>query len=271
MYTKQLIALIAFCLLLVNSTIAQDNDKKEPKKEVTIKLGTEGMSIGTEKGKSKAFNIEVFTLDLGLNSLMDKSNYNTTAAQALLQVPAEFQGENLFNLRGGKSWNVNVWPVLASWRIQKSNAQKIYIGTGLGLQMYNFRFSRPLTYVNEVTPEVYLDSVNTITKNKLGFTYLSVPLMLTFKTKASDKHWLVYGVGVTGGYRISSWMKQVSIEQGKQKNHDKFNFSDFNSCLTAELGITGYFRLYATYQITPLQEDVLAQHPFCLGLRFGGI
>lgn len=269
MYKKLTIALIASCLLMANTTTAQDK-KKEPN-EMTLSLGNDGLSIETKKSKSKVFKIEVGVVDLGLNSLMDKSNYNTTAAQTFLQVPTEFQGENLFDLNGGKSWNVNVWPILASWRILKSNSQKIYIGTGVGLQMYNFRFNRPVTYTNEVVPAVHMDSVNTITKNKLGFTYLSVPLMLTFKTKASDKHWLVYGFGVTGGYRVSSWMKQVSNEQGKQKNHNKFNFNDFNSCLTAELGITGYFRLYASYQITPLHEDVLDQHPFSIGLRFGGI
>lgn len=268
---NQLTAALIFCSLLLGATqaTAQDGDK-DKKKTVTISLGSEGVSVDSKK-KDKVFYIEIGTVDIGLNSLMDKSDYTTAAAKNLLQVPQEFQGENLFNLRGGKSWNVNVWPVLASWRLVGSDMQKIHIGTGVGLQMYNFRFSRPVTYVNDVKPEVYLDSINTITKNKLGMSYLSVPLMLTFKTRASEKNWLVYGIGITGGYRISSWMKQVSNERGKQKNHDKFNFSDFNSCLTAELGLTGYFRLYASYQITPLAENALAQYPFCIGVRFGGI
>jgi len=78
-------------------------------------------------------------------------------------------------------------------------------------------------------------------------------------------------VGITGGYRLSSWTKQISDQKGLQKNHDKFNFSDFNSCITAEFGLDDYFRLYASYQVTPLQENALDQRPFSIGLRFGGL
>ena len=81
----------------------------------------------------------------------------------------------------------------------------------------------------------------------------------------------MYGAGVTGGYRISSWTKQISSERGKVKNHDAFNFSDFNACLTGEIGIDGIFRIYASYQVTSLHESALDQRPFCIGLRFGGV
>ena len=271
MYKKISIALLA---LMIGSTAwaQEDEEKKDGDKTVKISLSTDGISA--EGKKDKAFGIEVFVLDLGINTLRDKTDYTTlTAAQKqYLDVPADQQNANLFTLRNGKSWNVNLWPVLGKWRIVNGKNQKIYLGTGVGLQMYNFRFNKPVTHLNEVNPLVYLDSVHNITKNKLGFTYLSVPLMVTMKTRLADKAWLVYGVGVTGGYRISSYTKQVSTQQGKQKNHDKFDFSDFNSCLTAEIGLNGYFRLYASYQLTPLHENALLdQRPLSIGLRFGGI
>lgn len=266
------IALLTICLVPGTLAMAQEKERKK----MRISLGSDGLGINSETKKEdnkveKKFDVEVGIVDIGLNSLQDKSNYNGAAAQALLQVADAYRNENLFNLNSGKSWNVNIWPVVASWKLVNGNGQKILFGTGVGLQMYNFRFNRPVTYINEVTPMVYLDSVQTITKNKLGFTYLSVPLMLTFKTKAAPKAWFVYGIGITGGYRLASWTKQVSNERGKQKNHDKFNFSDFNSCITAELGLDGYFRLYASYQVTPLAENALEQYPFSIGLRFGGI
>lgn len=264
MNTRIISGILTVLIFLNSNTYAQDEKDK-------IILSTDGLSIETQKGKDRDFGIEFAGIDIGINSLQDKSDYGSLAAKNLLQVPTAYQNENLFNIRSGKSWNVNIWPVLAKWRIVKTNSQKIYFGTGVGLQMYNFRFNRPVTYINQVTPMVYLDTVNTITKNKLGFTYLSIPLMFTFKTRAAEKAWLVYGVGITGGYRLSSWTKQISNQQGLQKNHDKFNFSDFNSCITAEFGLDNYFRLYASYQITPLQENALAQHPFSIGLRFGGM
>ena len=114
------------------------------------------------------------------------------------------------------------------------------------------------------------DSVH-FSKNKVALTYLSMPLMFNFKTKLAKKVWVVYGAGITAGYRIDSWTKQVSDEHGKEKNHDQFNFNNFNSCVTAEFGLEGYFRLYASYQLTALHEDVLDQHPYAIGVRFLGI
>ena len=117
---------------------------------------------------------------------------------------------------------------------------------------------------------VVVDTIG-FTKNQLGFTYLTVPLQFTFKTKLAEKAWLVYGAGISGGYRIASWTKQISAERGKDKNHDKFNFNDFNTCVTGEIGLDGYFRLYASYQLTSLHENALDQKPFCIGIRIGGI
>lgn len=267
MNTKIVIILMSIALAAGPGVNAQEDEKR--KKEISVDVSPDGLSV--KKNADNAFDVDFGGIDFGINSLQDRSNYNGAAAQALLQVADAYRNESLFNLQSGKSWNVNIWPVLASWRVLNGNGQKIVIGTGIGLQMYNFRFVKPVTYTNEVTPLVYLDSVNTITKNKLGFTYLSVPLMLTFKTRAGGDTWFVYGLGITGGYRLSSHVKQISNEQGKRKNHDKYNFADFNSCLTAELGLEGYFRLYASYQFTALAENALEQYPLSIGLRFGGI
>jgi hypothetical protein len=165
---------------------------------------------------------------------------------------------------------VNVYPILLKYRALKTDNQRIYFSAGLGLQMYNFRFNKPITYINETAPMVITDTLQ-FSKNKVGLTYLSAPLMLTLKTRLAKDIWAVYGAGITAGYRIASWTKQVSTELGKRHNHDQFNFNNFNSCITAELGLEGYFRLYASYQVTPLHEDILDQHPYCIGVRFLGI
>ena len=226
-------------------------------------------TITNKKRIEKKFVFTYAAVDIGINTLQDNTDYTTTAAQGFLNVPAAMKNEQLFSLRTGKSWNVNVWPIIFKARFLKTSAQKMYISSGIGLQMYNFRFSKDISYLNNTNPEVYMDTVN-FSKNKLGFTYLSVPVALTAKTRMGKDLWLVYGVGVTGGYRLSSWTKQISGPRGKVKNHDGFNFSDFNACLTGEIGIASYFRIYASYQVTSLHKTALDQHPFCIGLRFGG-
>jgi hypothetical protein len=230
------------------------------------KTGPDGKSVKEDK----EFSISVGMVDIGINSLHDKTDYGATETKSFLQVPPASQNENLFSLRTAKSINVNIYPVMAKWRMLKSNTQRMFLSSGVGLQMYNFRFNKNISFVNQTVPMVTNDTVQ-FSKNKLGVTYLSIPLMLTFKTKMAEKSWLVYGVGASVGYRIDSWTKQVSKERGKEKLHDPFNLNDFNACVTAEVGLEYYFRLYASYQLTSLYETGLQQHPFSIGLKFGGI
>lgn len=269
---KLIYCLMAAALLQITTAKAQENEGDKKRKFISI--GSNGVKVGKEKKDAphveKPFEAEFAIVDIGLNGIQDKTDYTSAATKIFLQVPATLQNENLFTLNNGKSWNVNVWVAMAKLRLAKTNGQKIYLYTGLGTQSYNFRFTRDVRYVNNPLPSVILDSVN-FSKNKLAVTYLSIPLGFTFKTKMAPKAWLVYGFGVTGGYRISSLTKQKSSAYGMQKDHDKFNLNDFNSCATAEFGIDGIFRLYASYQLTALHENALDQHPFCIGVRIGGI
>ncbi len=254
--------MVAICL-----TICATAQKKGD--ELTV--GSGGIRIhNKDDSVEHTVEIQYGLVDIGINSLQDKTDYNSAAAQNFLNVPANMKNENLFSQNNGKSVNVNVYPVLLRTRLVKTDHEKLYLSLGVGLQMYNFRFNRDISYRNDTQPEVIMDTVQ-FSKNKLSLTYLSVPLMLTSKTLLAPKAWLVYGVGLTAGYRISSWTKQESGERGKQKNHDQFNFSNFNTCVTGEIGVDGIFRLFASYQLTALASNSLDQHPFSIGIRCLGI
>ncbi|OJW79080.1 MAG: hypothetical protein BGO69_00305 [Bacteroidetes bacterium 46-16] len=271
---------LIYCLMatiLLTSTTAMAQEKKDntdtaKKHKKVLTLGSAGIQISETDttAKEKSFDVEIGVVDVGVNTLIDNTIYGNAVTQSFLNVPNDQKNSNLFSLQNAKSINVNVWPVLLKWRAVKTEHQKVYLYSGLGLQMYNFRFTKDISYLNKTSPEVYMDSIS-FSKNKLGFTYLSVPLGFTLKTKLAPKAWLVYGAGITGGYRISSWTKQISGERGKQKNHDSFNFNDFNSCVTGEIGVDGYLRLYVSYQLTSLQKTALDQHPLCIGIRIGGV
>jgi len=265
---------IAILLMLAQTASAQFVSGEISKKDSTGKKGhSVAISLGSDETKDssdKVFDLHIGMVDLGYNYIDDKTNYNSAAAQNFLHVNSDVKNENLFSLREGKSINVNVYPVLLKARLVKSKRQRLYVSIGAGLQMYNFMFNKPITYTNQTTPMVVMDSIS-FNKHKVALSYLSIPLMVTSKTKLAKDIWLVYGVGVTGGYRIASWTKQVSGERGKDKNHDAFNFNNFNSCVTAEIGIDGWVRLYGSYQLTALNKDALDQHPYALGVRFVGI
>jgi hypothetical protein len=271
-----MLALMALCIT------ANAQEEKEGKSSEAIVIKTDGIRYEkTTKGtkKEKSIDVTFAAVDLGINTLQDNTNYLTAIAAAQLQVPAVQRNSSLFDLRTEKSMNVNIWPVMGKGRLLKTSRQKIYLSTGVGVQIYNFRYANGIDYVPNgptlqgigSSPITY-DNTN-FKKNKLVVTYLSVPLNLTFKTKMANKLWLVYGFGVTGGFRINSYTKQVSDLRGKQREHGNFNLNQFNSAVTAEFGLDNYFRLYASYQLTNMYNTTsgLDQHPFCIGLRFGGI
>jgi len=220
------------------------------------------------KKKKNNFTLHFVTVDLGLNFLQDKTNYGSSTAQQFLQVPADKKNTRLFDLYALKSVNVNLWPVTARYRLLKTKHERIYLSAGIGAQFYNFRYDNGLTYTK--SPNTVIYDTGHFSKNKLGVTYLSVPLMLTFKTVYGSKAY-VYGVGVTGGYEIGAWTKQRSAGAGKVKQHDDFDIQKYNSCLAAELGLDGIVRFYATYQYTSLYKDALVQYPVSVGVRFMGL
>ena len=215
------------------------------------------------------FKTGITTVDLGINILKDNTNYSAPAVKSFLNVPASQQNASLFDLRQGKSINVNIYPLLVRYKALQTHGQRIYITSGLGLQLYNFRFDQPITYTRD--PQVVILYAQPFKKDKLAMDYMNVPLMFTFKTRLSKKNWLVYGGGITEGFRLDSWTKQVLSSGKKVKVHDAFGLADFNTCLTAEFGIENYFRLFASYQITSLYTNGLDQHPVCFGFRFTGI
>lgn len=255
-------------MLMIGKTDTTKKDKNY------LSLGSGGLKVSSKKidsiNESRKVKVHFLMFDLGINALHDQTNYGSPAAQQYLQVGGDKKNSNLFSLRQGKSINVNIWPVLLDFRLLKSRNQKISLYTGAGLQLYNFKFNKDISYLNETSPMVIEDSVK-FSKNKLAFAYVSVPLMLNFKTRLAGKFWVTYGVGVIGGYCFDSWTKQISDERGKQKNHDQFNFQKFNLNLSGEIGINGYIRFYGTYQVTNMYQNALSQNPYCIGIRFFGI
>lgn len=249
-------------------SVSKDSTKKA---KHAISIGSGGVNIDEDAHDSAAVYVHWLMFDLGINALNDKTNYGDAAAQQYLDVPSGRKNADLFSLRPGKSVNVNIWPVLVNFRLMNGRHQKISFYTGAGLQLYNFRFTKTISYLNDTHPEVIMDSVD-FSKNKLAFAYAAVPLMVNFKTRLSTNNlWLTYGFGVIGGYCLDSWTKQISDERGKQKNHDAFNFKKFNLSLSAEIGIDNYIRFYATYQVTNLYKNALVQYPYAIGIRFFGI
>ena len=143
----------------------------------------------------------------------------------------------------------------------------VNLNYGLGLEINNYRYKQNIDF--KKNPTTIIPSTIDYSKNKLGVTYLTVPLMLDFNftPKKSAANSFGVSVGVSGGYRIGSKQKVKSSEDGKRKIHDDFDLLPYKLAYVAELKM-GPVRLYGSLATQSMFEKGLDQVPYAVGLRF---
>ncbi len=245
--------------------------KDKPKKELRIESSNNDLldfKFINNKKKKQNSNLSTnwWILDLGFANWRDETNYGSPEANAFLKAirpgEANFTASDM-KLRTGKSSNVNIWFFMQKLNIAKHAVNLKY---GLGLEMYNYRFSNNITF-NKNPSFVFRDSVD-FSKNKLYAGYLTVPIMLNFNTMPNKKNGLSFSAGISAGYLIGSHTKQKSNERGKQKVKGDFELDKWRLAAVGELGL-GPVRLYGSYSFNALQSGVpLVQYPYAVGIRF---
>lgn len=149
-------------------------------------------------------------VDLGISQFNDQTNYTQSVAQGYLGTGAN---EDWFNLRDGKSINVNIWFFMQRLNLIKHVVNLKY---GLGLELNNYRYSENIKYQKSGMPLVIMDNVN-YSKNKLATDYLTVPMMLNFNFTPNRQRGFGFSVGASAGYLYSSRQKTISNDFGKKK------------------------------------------------------
>lgn len=263
-------------------TILKDSDTikitKENSDKNVIAIGNNGLEIGKTNTTEKKISLKYGGLDLGLNMLMHGTDYTNPTTQSFLNVPLVMQNDNLFSLKQGNSWNVNIWLLMAKARLVNNSNFKLNLNSGLGMQIYNFKYQKNILHLNETNPELILDQNRDYEKNKLSVMYASIPLKLNFQHRISAKNFFQYSFGVIGGVNASTWTKTITKQDGLEKNHDQFNLAPFNLNLVGEIGLTNGVTLYATYQITNMYKSsirnmmnkALIQNPLSIGIKLTG-
>ncbi|MDQ6903232.1 MAG: PorT family protein [Bacteroidota bacterium] len=278
-------------MLLAVATFAQTDSMGNPKKVDTIRIG--GMIIvkNGEPDQKNRVTVNVghghrqdhsnistasFIVDLGFANWSDKTNYTsaTNNSYVVNQPGTAALSANDFKLRTIKSVNVNIW-----FFMQRLNLIKHYVNLkyGLGLELNNYRFKsaislkegglnpyNPTQNINH--PFVFRDSIS-FSKNKLAADYVTVPLMLNFRTNKnySDKG-LMISAGVSMGYLYSSRNKQKSSERGKHKNRGDYDVQTWKFSYIGELGL-GPVHLYGSYSPNSIFKKDLSFMPYNVGIR----
>jgi hypothetical protein len=242
---------------------------KKNKEQVIIELGRK------EHHKISNVSTDWWLFDIGFSNYIDKTNYNTTSTYLVNKPGTPALGQDDFNLRAGKSINVNIW-----FFMQRLNLIKHYVNLkyGLGLELNNYRYNSNISYRQDGTipysnpstfansPFIFRDSIS-FTKNKLAADYVTVPIMLNIDSDPRDpgSHFN-FSFGVSGGYLYSQRNKQISAERGKQKYKGDLDINPFKLAYVADIGL-GPIHLYGSYSPTSFYKNTLDMRPYTIGIR----
>ncbi|HYF32629.1 MAG TPA: outer membrane beta-barrel protein [Chitinophagaceae bacterium] len=200
-------------------------------------------------------------VDLGFANFKDETNYAAAQASGFL---APNVGEDQFDLRGGKSVNVNVWFFMQRLNVIKHVVNLKY---GLGLELNNYRFDDDIKFLKNPTRIILMGGDSTYRKNKLAADYLTVPFMLNFNFTPRREEGFGLSVGVSAGYLYSARQKFKGGPGDKFKEHDDFDLRRWKLSYIGELQL-GPVKLYGSCAHESMFDKALDMTPYAVGVRF---
>ncbi|HEY6062520.1 MAG TPA: outer membrane beta-barrel protein [Chitinophagaceae bacterium] len=241
--------------------------RKAGSKDTTVASNKEYKIKNRRGDKPSNLSTNWWIFDIGFSNYSDKTVYSSAAAQAY----APGSNSTWFDLKDGKSRNINIW-----FFMQKLNVAKhiLNLKYGLGLELNNYHYKQPIRYnanppavVNP--PRVSLDNTvgRTYKKNKLAADYLTVPMMVNFNFTPNRNKGFGLSAGISVGYLYSARNKTVTSDEGKKKAKDDFELEKWKLSYVAELSL-GPVRFYGSYAFKTMYERGLDITPYNFGFRF---
>jgi hypothetical protein len=272
---RMFILLTGCCFALM--TLAQTDTTGNKNEGDTIRVGGmiiikkgktngdeyEEITIHHRKNDYKPSNISTnwFIFDLGFANFKDETDYAKAQSSGFLGAGV---GEGQFDLRTGKSVNVNIWVFMQKLNLVKHVVNLKY---GLGIETNNYRYEETrLTYQKNPTMVTLVDSP-THTKNKLSTDYVTLPLMLNFNFTPRREEGFGLSVGVSAGYLYSSRQKFKGGSGDKYKSRGNFDLEPWKISYIAELQF-GPVKFYGSYATKSMFDKGLDQTPYNVGIRF---
>jgi hypothetical protein len=279
--------IFTLCMILCTSLAAisqQDSTKVESKAD-TIRIG--GMVIIRDKDsknrrierdtlprifrrnrdKPSDFSINWIILDIGFSQYTDNTQYGSPAAQAY----APGSNKTFFDLKDGKSRNVNFWIFMMRMNMIK---HIVNFKTGLGLELNNYHFKQPVRFDGAPppvpdAPRVILDNTpgRSYKKNKLAADYLTVPLMVNFNFTPRRKRGFGFSAGISAGYLYTARQKTITSDEDKEKTKDDFELQRWKLSYVGEVSL-GPVRFYGSLAWKNMWERGLDMTPYTFGFRF---
>ena len=233
--------------------------KKAGTNEREIITGDRTVKIPSRKRENENITTNWWIIDSGYSGFEDKTNYASAAAQAF----APGSTEDWFDLRGGKSRNVNVW-----FFMQRLNMIKhvVNLKYGLGLELNNYFFDDERIRFQKNPTLITMDNgLKDARKNKLAADYLTVPMMLNFNFTPNKKNGFGFSGGVSAGYLYSARQK-TKMDGDKDKVRNDFDLKRWKLSYIGEINL-GPVKLYGSYAFETMWDKGLDQTPYNVGFR----
>ena len=257
----------------IGTMIIVKKSKKNDEEKETVKV-----TFGRHESKKiSKIRTNWLVLDFGYANYNDQTDYANTGTYLVNKPGSAPISHGDFELRTGKSNDVNIWLFMQRLSLVKNYLNLKY---GFGIELNNYRYTSNISYkqngvipysggMQTSNPFIFRDSIN-FTKNKLALDYFTVPMMLNFSSNPYSSHkGITVSFGVSAGYLYSQRNKQISAERGKLKNKGQYDLEQFKMSYVAELGM-GPICLYGSYAFKSMYEHSLNMRPYTVGLRFSG-
>ena len=271
---QTVLALLAICTAMCSFAQSDTTEKADTIKiggMVIIKKGdrndssdhNRNISISNHKRKrSSNVSTNWWIVDLGFANFNDNTVYSSAAAQQF----APGSSKETFELRTGKSVNVNIWLFMQRLNLIKHVVNLKY---GLGTELNNYRFENETVRFQKNPTLITLDpSLKDVKKNKLAADYVTVPIMLNINFTPGREKGFGFSGGVSGGYLYSARQKFKMGNDDKTKTHGNFDLEKWKLSYIGELNL-GPVKLYGSYATKSMWEKGLDQTPYNVGIRFG--
>lgn len=280
---KRIFTLCGFLCAMFSASAQTDTTAKPQYDTIRIggmviirKPGTTDREVKSDKeykmrsrrgNKPSNINTNWWIVDLGFSNYQDETSYPGVPAQAY----APGSNKNWFDLKDGKSRNVNIWVFMQRLNVIKHVVNLKY---GLGVELNNYHYKQPIRYIENVAPvfepaRVSLDNTpgRVYKKNKLAADYVTVPMMLNFNFTPNRSRGFGFSGGMSVGYLYSARNKTETSDEGKLKAKDDFELEKWKVSYIAELSL-GPVRFYGSYAMKTMYERGLKITPYNFGVRF---
>lgn len=233
----------------------------EDKDDVEITIDEKGdtiVNVGKDSKKKKKFESTWEGLSIGANGALTYDNKTTLPEEMrFIEIDYARSISAAFNFAD----------------LEVGFGPHFGISTGLGIQWnrYGLKNNYSLSFNEDsifgmATPDYKYN------RNVLKSTYITMPLLLEFHSNTKRSKSFNIAVGVIGGYKLGSRLKQDYDFEGRNyefKTKGHYHFNPFQAYATARIGY-GDISLFANYGLTRIFEEGRGPqlYPFQFGLHF---